>query len=437
VSAPLTLGKVSRFFAPLALSWMLMSAETPVAVSILSQGGNDALIAGFLVVMGLSIWIESPVIDLLATGTTFARNAHNLRVLQKFALILMSLVTLAHAAVAFTPLYDWLVRDVLGVPDAVRDVARVPFQIMTPWSALIGWRRWRQGVMIRAGRTRPVSVGTILRLFTIFGFGWGLARGTNLGPLEAVAAALVLSVAFECAFIHFAAGPALHQIAQASPDPGPLLSLRELWRFHWPLTGATLVMMLSSPLIAASVSRVESSVLHMASWQTALAITSMFRSITFGLSEVIIALGHDDAAHHVLRQFCARVGLGLSGLILVLWLTQADAWIFTHVLSASPEVLALARQAFLMCLAMPLLGAAIGYAKGRLTQAKLTLARLWGIVAGIGALALGLTLGVQYGWPGVVVAAVGIVMSQSAELTAYVVLWRRHLRRQPVLGPSA
>ncbi len=73
-------------------------------------------------------------------------------------------VTIVAVAVAFTPLYLWIVLSVMRIPPHIARAAHPGMQIMTLWSAAIGVRRFLQGVLIRYGRTRWIGIGTAARL---------------------------------------------------------------------------------------------------------------------------------------------------------------------------------------------------------------------------------------------------------------------------------
>jgi hypothetical protein len=96
------------------------------------------------------------------------------------------LLTLLHAAIAFTPLFDWLAVTVIGVPEAVREPARLGLRIMLPWTLSIAYRRTQQGVLIRFGHARAVTWGTAVRLGTnalvlALGAWWGRLPGIVVG----------------------------------------------------------------------------------------------------------------------------------------------------------------------------------------------------------------------------------------------------------------
>jgi hypothetical protein len=143
---------------PLAASWVLMTLEGPLiqaAIARLPEPGTSLAAVG--IVVSLSVTIESPVIMLLATSTALSRDPAAYQVLRRFMLGLNLILTIVAAVVAFTPVYDWVVPGAMGVPTDIAAAARPGMQIMTLWSAAIGWRRFYQGILIRFGETRRVT----------------------------------------------------------------------------------------------------------------------------------------------------------------------------------------------------------------------------------------------------------------------------------------
>ncbi|MEJ5170382.1 MAG: hypothetical protein WHU10_05290 [Fimbriimonadales bacterium] len=295
---------VARLFWPLAVSWLFMSLETPIAMAILSRSDRpDVGAAGFLILMAIAIWIESPVIDLLSTSTAFARSRQDFLRVRGFTIGTMVWVTAAHALVAFTPLYWLLTRSVLGLPEEVTQAVQVPLQIMLPWSALIGWRRFQQGILIRGGNTRPIVLGTSLRLATIALVGFTLFGWLRVPALEATAIALVASVAVESLFVTWVVQPVLRE-RYSQPTGTSGVTLAGLLRFHLPLTLTTMVSLTVTPLLGSALARMPDSVRSMAAWQVAITLVGLVRIIPFALPEAVIALYSE-------RHPRARVVLGV------------------------------------------------------------------------------------------------------------------------------
>ena len=134
----LTQSRILRLYLPLALSWLFMAVEGPITTGILWRMPNPQVNAAALLVMfALSLLIEGPVIDLLSTATTLAKNHQHFIVIRKFALGLIVLVTVVHAAVALTPIYWWVTKFVINVPDEVADVMLPARMVMILWTAVI------------------------------------------------------------------------------------------------------------------------------------------------------------------------------------------------------------------------------------------------------------------------------------------------------------
>ena len=157
--------QIFLFWVPLAASWLLMGAEVPVLQAAIARLPDmQTQLAAFGIVMSLEIAIESPVIMLLATSTALSTSARNYLTLRRFMIWINVLATATAVLVAFTPVFDLVVRSLMGIPPDIADAAQPGMRIMTLWTAAIGVRRFYQGVMIRHGQTRSIGYGTAARL---------------------------------------------------------------------------------------------------------------------------------------------------------------------------------------------------------------------------------------------------------------------------------
>lgn len=421
----LTLPRLLVFFVPLALSWVLMSVDGPVSLSLVGMMSDPKVqAAAFLVMFGISLWIESPVIDLLTTGNRLATDREAIPKLERFTLAIMGSVTVVHAAVAFTPLYDLVARGILGAPPEVQEAARIPLQIMTPWSAAIGWRRWRQGLMIREGITRPITMGTIVRVIALCAVGYPLTWSTQLPGLQIAAYALAASVVTEAVFIHYASQGARQRIMRLERTEAPL-TYSELARFHFPLTASTMVTLSGLPLVGAALAQLPNPVDQMAGWQAALSAAFCFRTSTFAIPEVVVTLADTPAHARTLRRFSLGVGGVLTAAMLVTAAVGLDRVFFNTVLDGNEGPVRAATTAFLFSAPLPILSAAANYIRGRLTRAKLTVARLWAIGIGITMMWLTLRIGVEMKATGAILAPVALSAGALGELLYLSWAWYR------------
>lgn len=428
-SQPLTTKRIMRFFTPLALSWLFMALEGPISAGVIGSNPDATLnMAAFLVLMSLALWIESPVIDLLSTSTTLSTSRQNYLTITRFTQHLMLWTSVVHALLVFTPLYGVVTGQILRIPQPVADATLPALQIMLPWSACIGWRRYLQGILIRHGQTRWVGAGTFVRL-TAMGTSAGLLSWLSPMPsIQIVGAALIASVFSEALFAHWASLKTI-ATAYAEPSDEAPISMRRLCGFHFPLTLTTMVMFLSQPFVSAALARSPDAVVSMASWQTSFSIMWMMRAAVYALPEVVITLSQSADHSAALRRFSVQTGLVCSGIMALFAATGAVNLYFVYVAGAEPEVAHWAWVAFASTVAFPLIGALQSYCRGMLTLNHLTKPRLYSIFVSIVLLVVGLLAGTALRWPGIITASVAMHLAQLSELGALYAFWRLASRR--------
>src|SRR5262252_2135820 len=104
----LTLGEVISTWLPLAGSWILMGLELPVVSAAMARmpHATVSLAAYGGVVFPLALLIESPILMLLTASTALARDRRSYAVVRRFMFTAAGLLTVLHAVLAFTPLFD-------------------------------------------------------------------------------------------------------------------------------------------------------------------------------------------------------------------------------------------------------------------------------------------------------------------------------------------
>lgn len=403
-----------------------MSVEAPVSLRIISGLPDAKLhIASFLVLMAVALWVESPVIDLLSTSTALARDRKRFVLISRFVWYVMAWCTFAHAVVTLTPAYGFITLRVLSLPPEISEVLRLPLIVMLPWSAFIGWRRYRQGLLIRNGKTRPVGIGTVVRMVVAVVVGFGVAATGQVTGTMAAAIALICSVASEAIFIHFVS----RSVIQSLPEEvdGPDLSMRDLMKFHLPLTATTMVTLSTGPVVGAALAKSPDAVLAMAGWQVTTTVVWMHRTVVYALPEVVITLAKDRESVAQLFRFCLMVGLASTGLLGLLWATGGDQAFVVGLLRTPADTGAIAHVGIALCLLFPLIGALQSFARGTLTVARQTMPRLVSVGVGMSLLGLMLWLGVRLDWPGVVNAAIAMNVALIGEWVALALFNRRAL----------
>lgn len=404
-----------------------MAVESPVNVAVLSRLPQPVLnTAAFSMLMALSLWIESPVIDLLSTSTTLSKDRKTFLAIREFSVGMMVFASGMHALIALTPLYWFVTVTLFRFPVEVASHARIGMMLMIPWSACIGWRRHLQGILIRYGQTRLIGIGTTVRVGTMTLTAVTLFLTVQLAGTVIAGIALVTGVFCEAAFAHWASQGSIAQHLQTDRADVAPIALRKLLSFHLPLTLTTMVNLSTLLLVAAAVAHTPHPVLGLAALQVAQTLLWLCRTSIFALPEVVITLARDAASTMALRRFCLNAGFIASGALLFLWVTGLDRLFFARILGATEAETALAHLAFIAPAATPFIGALQCYLRGVLTLHHSTVARLYAILVGLAALLIGLMIGIRTSLEGVVTAGLALTVAMLAELGVLTWFWQRH-----------
>ncbi len=412
---PLTLRETLAFYLPVAASWLLMALEGPIIYSFVNRlpETTDVTRAALSVVIGLSIWIEAPVIGLLSTSTTLARNRQHYWQLRRFTLHLCAAVTFVAAAVALTPLYDLIVRVWMNQPKDVADGARIGMILMIPWSAAIGWRRYTQGILIRHGATRAVGVGTAVRLVAAGVAAFLVFQFTSLNGIWLGGCAWVAAVVSEAIYAHWVARPVIAQLVKT--ETPERLGYRELARFHLPLSITSMISILAKPIIQTALSYGKNPAALVSAYEMGWIFMFPLRALGFALPEVIIRLQEEENSLSFLFRFCLSLGAIASAALLLFILTPLGDLYLHGVLSLPPDNAALARQWALAASAIPFLTCLQAWLRGMLTALRRTSALSFSMGVYLGVLVLFLIGGVLLGRMTVLTPAYGITVAALAE----------------------
>lgn len=416
---PLSLRDVFLSWLPLAGSWLLMGLELPIVSAVMARlpHATVSLAAYGGVVFPVALLIESPILMLLTASTALARDRHAYAVVRRFMWIAGGLLTLLHVLLAFTPLFDVVAGKLIGVPEPVLEPARMGLRIMLPWSMAIAYRRTQQGLLIRFGRARAVTLGTLVRLGTLTGV---LALGSGLGTLPGIVvgtAAVAAGVVAEAVFARIAVMPVRRGPLAEAAVSSPPLAMGAFLKFYTPLMLTPLLNFIGMPLAASAMSRMPQALESLAVWPVLSGATFTLRSVGFAYNEVVVALLDRARPIPALRRFAWILGSITSGLLLVGALTPLGyAWF--HRGAALPDGLAMMAWRALIVL-VPLGAVAVWQSlhQGALVHAHRTRV----ITESMAVLLVATTtvLGIGLAWrsvPGLPVAAAGLAAGGLAQV---------------------
>ncbi|MCA9661689.1 MAG: hypothetical protein KC486_25345 [Myxococcales bacterium] len=425
---PVRQSDVARGWWPLALSWMLMGAELPLMSAVVARLAEPEihLAAYGGLVFPIALLVEAPIIMMLTASTALSKHRAAYDALRRTNHRLGAALTIVHVAFAFTPLFDRVLVPLLDTPDAVVEPARLGLMLMTPWTWAIASRRFNQGVLIRFGRPRQVTMGSIARLLT---GALVLTIGYTAGaPGIVVATSTVIAgVLAEAAYAAIKTLPVVRE--QMEPgDPATVLRGRPFLRFYVPLALTPLVTLLVQPIGAAALSRMPRAIESLALWPVVSGLLFLFQAAGFALNEVVIALIERRGAPATLRRFAGLLAAALTVVILLFAATPLGVLWFDGVSGLRPELALLAAGVMWFGAPIPGARAIASWYGGVLVASDRTRALTESVVVFLvicaGILAFGIADGSR---PGIVVGIFAFAVARLAE-TAWLAWRSRDLR---------
>jgi len=412
------------FWLPLAASWALMTLEGPTIQATISRLPEaKIMLAAAGIVLSMEVTFESPIIMLLATSTALAKTPQAFRILSRFVLILNILLTIIAGSVAFvTPIYNWLIPGVMGIPAPIAEAAQPAMQIMTLWSAAIGWRRFYQGILIRFGHTRQVGYGTAVRLTSVVVAAVTLVTLTDWPGIVVGACMWMIGVFSELGYSYWAVRPVIAAHLSGPDGDGPRLTYWRIIKYHTPLAATSLLSLLVQPLIGAGLARMAFPEDNLAAWPVIFSVLLFFRSMGMALPEVVIALLDKPQNLASLRRFCLTVAGGASAALTFVALTPLLTLYLLYVTSVPPALVDFILPGVFVGLLVPALQGIHSWQRGVLMTGDATGDVYWGMGLNLLVTTGGVVLGVYWQTAGAPTAALAFTIGMVVEL---VYLWRR------------
>ncbi|HIA98947.1 MAG TPA: hypothetical protein EYO91_01125 [Gemmatimonadetes bacterium] len=390
---------IALFWAPLAATWVMMAAEGPfLAAMIARMPGPEFNLGAYGVAFALAILIEAPVIMLMSAATSLVKDRISYLKMRNFSRGLILGTTLLLLIVLVPGVYRWLTETLLQLPAEVADLTYGALWFFLPWPSAIGYRRFLQGVLIRAGKTRLVAMGTLIRLLAmtvaaLLGYllldipgAWvgGLALGTGV-TVEAIAARFM------------AAETVRDLLAEEgnSAYTGRTVTYRAIATFYLPLALTSLIGLTIQPLLTFFMGRSVSPVESLAIYPVVHSLSFFFRSVGFAYQDAAIALIGERFEHYrELRRFCFTLGaVATAGLALVAFTPLFQLW-FTVLSGLTPELTSFALIPARIIVPLPFLSVLLSFQRAILVEGRRTQHITWASVIEVTTVAvLFLTLG--------------------------------------------
>lgn len=409
----------------------MMAAEGPFLAAVIARLPDPKYnLAAHGVAFAFAVLIEAPVIMLMSASTALVEDAGSYRKLRNFANVLNVASTGLLLLALVPPVFDFVMRTLIGLPPEVADLTYGALWLFLPWPAAIGVRRFVQGVLIRSGRTRLVATGTVIRLAAMSATALLLFLFTDWPGAWVGAASLSAAVITEAIAARWMASTAIRDLLSGperiDPAASPL-GYRKISHFYFPLLLTSVIGLMVHPMLTFFMGRAASPVESLAVFPVVHALSFIFRALGLSFQDAAIALlGRDNEHFPELARFGAGLGLAATaGLAAVAFTPLADVW-FVTISGLSRELADFALTPTRILVILPALSVLLSFQRAILMQSRVTRPITVATLIEVTTIAVLFAAGGWWiGWVGVTAAFVSYVGGRALS-TAYLM---PHVRR--------
>ena len=351
----------------------MITVEQPILAAAVARSGNPKVqLASWGLAFSVTLALAAPSISMLAASTALSRDRTSYRRGRGYMLWLSAGLTFIHFLLAFTPLFELVMFGLISAPPELAEPVRSGVRIMLPFVPSLAIRRYQYGVLIRCGRTRAVSLGTVMRLLIEIVLAFGLFQFTGLDGVVVASTAISTGVVFEAVYATLRVRPVVQRnLISVTPGHAPLSWARFL-RFYLPLALTTFMQMLLQPLVSASLSRMPDSIGSLALWPVLFGVLLVINSAAIGYVEVVIVHLDRPGSIEALRRFALQLGLFLAFVPLVISVTPlGDLWLIRFA-ALPPDLLQQAKAALWLVIPLPALTTLTSTLQGTLINGQRT-----------------------------------------------------------------
>ncbi|WP_414567980.1 hypothetical protein [Nostoc sp. CCY 9925] len=345
-------------FIPLSLSDVAMTLGDPLQTAALSRlAFPQETLAGVGVVKAVAVFLESPIIMILHASTALGNYNASRRALWKFTMIAGLSLSGIFLVLTWEPLYNWLLIDVFGVSSFIATRGRTPFLLMFLWPFVIAWRRFFQGLLIRARKSVPVGWASVAR------FTWvivALAIGVNLKSDGAVLAGITMMgailieamlVTWFCSRLSITSilDQQTHQDIKKLPK-----TFQGVTFYYFPLASTMLLIWGARAILLSFVARSFDGSLALAVWPAAWGLVLSIANGTRMVQQVVIS-SYEETSKQTLATFVVLVGLGFTSIPFFLGFTSQGFSLLRQFFGDNPSLVKAAIPVIQVLSCLPLL----------------------------------------------------------------------------------
>jgi hypothetical protein len=332
------------FWLPMLATWLMMSVEGPFLAAVIARLADPKFnLAAYGVAFSLALMVEAPIIMMMSASTALVSDRTSYLRLRNFTLMLNGGITVLMIILIIPPVFSFLARDLIGLPEEVARLTHITTALLLPWPGAIGFRRFYQGLLIRYNLTRRVAYGTVIRLVSMTTAAVLAATLTDLPGAAVGGLALSTGVTIEALASRFMVHATVRRLLHGAEDPSAAMSYRSIFSFYYPLAMTSILALGVHPMITFFLGQSRMPLESLAALPVINSLVFIFRSFGLSYQEVAIArFGRHMEHFAVVRNFAVGLGIAaVAGLAIISMTPLADFW-FLDLSGLSPQLAAFA-----------------------------------------------------------------------------------------------
>lgn len=394
----------------------MMSVEGPVLTGIIARSpAPKENLAAYGICLALLLLCEAPILGIISGAIALVRDQESFRSFRRFSLTNSIVLTALLAILCLEPVLRLVTAGVFGVDAATGELVQHGLWPLTLCPLAVGMRRFYQGILVKAQRSRLVSIGTVIRLSTMLVLGVVLFRISGLPGVQVATIALGLGMVCEGAFVWAVSRELVSELppeSHASVAKGVETSSQlAIARFYYPFALSTVIAISIHPLVSFFLARGAMPLESLAVFPVLTSLTLLFRSLGFAFQEAAVsALAESGENIGAVRSAARAVAVGSTLGLGVIVLTPLSTWWYVSVSGLSPELVEIIRLPAAALFISPALATWVCFERGAFLAARRTAAITWSGALELTVVVAMMSLGIRLlPFPGVNVAAVSLL----------------------------
>lgn len=327
----LSVGYLTRFSLPLALTFLMMSGAAPLVSNGITWAhgseGESLHLSAFLMTFALSVFCYSPVFT--------ARNVANRTIIDRpslyaFARFYLLWGTIGSGLILLLALHrpstSFVLEKLLSAPPRTVDLVRSGMLVFTPIPILIALRGMGQGCHITNGQTTYVGIGTLLRFTTMAVFIFGYAVHHSLSGPVLGGLTYLFGISAETVFVLFTLRGKTQWTQRYAITPP--LAITDFFLLAGPLLLATVLQQILNPILIYLINISNAPAVNGATFNLVRDTVWILVSIMMTIQSSVISFATSWENFRLILRFAIVMWLAITGIAIVLAFTPLKEMVF-------------------------------------------------------------------------------------------------------------